>query len=60
MQFYKDLFNLFFPRTCTCCDEQLVRNEQVICLKCRFDLPLTNFTDEKNNSAEQIFFGRVK
>lgn len=60
MQFIKDVFNLFFPRTCACCDEQLVRNEQVICLKCRFDLPLTNFTNENNNAVEQIFYGRLK
>ena len=60
MQFFKDVFNLFFPRTCACCDEQLVRNEEVICLKCRFDLPLTNFTNENKNAVEQIFYGRVK
>ena len=60
MQFLKDVFNLFFPRTCASCDEQLVKNEQVICLKCRFELPLTNFTNENNNAVEQIFYGRVK
>ena len=60
MQFLKDVFNLFFPRTCACCDEELVRNEHIVCLKCRFELPLTNFTNEKNNVVEQIFYGRVK
>ncbi len=60
MQFLKDTFYLFFPKTCVCCDEQLVKNEIEVCLKCRFELPITNFTDEKENGVEQIFYGRVK
>ena len=60
MQFLKDTFYLFFPRTCVCCDEQLVKNEVEICLKCRFELPITNFTDETDNKVAQAFYGRVK
>ena len=60
MQFLKDTFYLFFPKVCLCCDEQLVKNETEICLKCRFELPITNFTDEPDNKVEQTFYGRVK
>ena len=60
MQFLKDVFYLFFPKTCVCCDEQLLKNETEVCLKCRFELPTTNFTDEIDNKVEQTFYGRVK
>ncbi len=60
MQFLKDVFYLFFPKTCVCCDMQLVKNEIQICLKCRFELPITNFTNEMDNKVEQTFYGRVK
>ena len=49
MNFLKDIFNVFFPEVCLCCNEHLVNNETTICLKCRHDLPLTNFSFEKNN-----------
>ncbi len=60
MHFLKDTFHLFFPKVCVCCDEQLVKNEAVVCLKCRFELPVTNFTNEIDNKVEQAFYGRVK
>jgi len=60
MDLLKDLFYLFYPKTCVCCDEQLVKNEFEICLKCRFELPLTDFTNEINNKIEQTFYGRFK
>lgn len=60
MQFLKDIFYLFFPKTCVSCDNQLVENENIICLKCRFELPITNFTNEKDNKVEQAFYGRIK
>jgi len=60
MQFLKDTFQLFFPKICVCCDVLLMKNESQICLKCRFDLPITNFTNEIDNKVEQAFYGRIK
>lgn len=60
MRFLKDTFYLFFPKVCVCCDEQLLKNEEEICLKCRFELPITNYTHERDNKVEQAFYGRVK
>ena len=59
MQFLKSIFYLFFPKECICCDEQLVKNEVDICLKCRFELPITDFTNAIDNKVEQAFYGRV-
>lgn len=58
MHLLRDLLYLFYPKTCVCCDEQLVKNKFEICLKCRFELPLTNFTNEINNKIEKTFYGR--
>ncbi|WP_299525434.1 ComF family protein [uncultured Lutibacter sp.] len=59
MIFLKDIFNLFFPEVCLCCNEHLVNNEITICLSCRHDLPLTNFSFEEGNLAEKSFYGKI-
>lgn len=59
MDILRDIFYLFYPKTCVSCDEQLVKNEAEICLKCRFELPVTNYTNEINNKVEQTFYGRL-
>ncbi len=59
MIFFKDIFNLFFPEICLCCHEHLTTNETTVCLNCRHDLPLTNFTAEEDNLVEKSFYGRI-
>lgn len=59
MQALKDLYYLFFPSICQCCDEPLVKNENLICVKCRFDLPLAEITEVSNNEVELAFYGRI-
>jgi len=60
LQFIKDIFYLFYPKLCVGCDQPLVKNETEICLKCRFELPLANFTNVVDNMVERTFYGRVK
>jgi competence protein ComFC len=60
MKFLKDIANIFFPELCSCCLEQLTNFENTICIKCRHDLPVTNFSFEKNNLVEKSFYGRIK
>lgn len=59
MNFLKDIFNIFFPEVCLCCHEHLVNHETTICLTCRHDLPLTNFSFEEDNLVEKSFYGRI-
>ncbi len=59
MQFFRDIYYLFFPKICVCCKEQLLQNEVTLCLKCRFELPITDFIDEIDNKVEKAFFGRL-
>jgi ComF family protein len=59
MQILKDLFNLFYPKLCANCDNQLIHNENVLCTFCRHDLPLTNYTNYLENKITKTFYGRV-
>jgi len=59
MKILKDVFSIFFPEACLCCNDFLASGESVICLTCRHDLPLTNFSFEKDNLIEKSFYGRI-
>lgn len=55
----RELIYLFFPPTCYHCGESLVGNERNLCLKCQMRLPLTNFSNAKNNDTEMRIGGRI-
>lgn len=59
MKIFKDVFAIFFPEVCLGCNEHLASHESIICLTCRHDLPLTNFSFEENNLIEKSFYGRI-
>ena len=59
MNLFYDILNLFYPDICLCCKNQLTTGEKTVCIDCRHDLPLTNFTKEPNNLVEKILYGRV-
>lgn len=53
----KSLFNLFFPKLCTSCEELLLQNENIICLKCRHNMPLTYHHQMETNELISKFYG---
>lgn len=53
-----DFFHLFYPRICSACNSLLYKHEDVICTKCLYELPKTNFNLSKENIVAQIFWGR--
>lgn len=53
------ILNLFFPRVCAACGETLLKDEQTVCLKCRYTLPRTGYELNPNNPVAQSFYGRV-
>ena len=59
MSLLKDLFYLFYPKLCVVCDLKLIENENIICTKCRHDLPLIKFKDYSDNKITQTFYGSV-
>ena len=53
------LTQLFFPEVCAGCGGDLSKREQLICMKCRHELPLTGFEQYAGNPIEKIFWGRA-
>jgi ComF family protein len=56
----KSVVNLFFPSVCSGCDAFLIKNEKVICTRCRHEIPLTNHLLNPNNAAFSKFYGKVE
>ncbi len=57
---FTSFYDLLFPQCCEVCGQRLVTGERLICLSCRYELPLTNFWKDKDNKAYQSFQGRVE
>ena len=55
-----NLLNLFFPKVCLACDNQLEVNEIYVCTICRHELPLTNFESATDNDVTKRLYGRVQ
>jgi ComF family protein len=53
------LAHLFFPEVCAGCGGDLPKREQLICVKCRHDLPVTGFEQYADNPVEKIFWARA-
>ncbi len=55
---FSDFFHLFYPKICSACGVSLYKHEDVICTKCLYEIPKTNFNLGKDNIVAQIFWGR--
>ena len=53
------ILNLFYPRVCAACGEALLKDEETVCLKCRYTLPRTGYELNPDNPVAQSFYGRV-
>jgi len=60
LQYVKDFLGLFYPNTCSGCENYLMRQEEGICLECLYKLPKTNFKQDAENPVSQIFWGKVE
>lgn len=54
------MLNLFFPKVCEACNNALLDNELVICVKCRHQLPITDFHFDNSEAVKKIVYGRVQ
>jgi ComF family protein len=59
-QIFNDLLELFYPQLCITCGERLISQEQYLCMKCWFDLPVSRFENDEKNKVAQLFWGRVQ
>ena len=53
------ILNLFYPRVCAACGESLLKDEDTVCLKCRYTLPRTGYERYPDNPLAQTFYGRM-
>ncbi len=50
--------NLFYPNLCLACGEQLVKND-ILCIRCHYELPLTAQYTQLENAFTERFWGRI-
>ena len=54
-----ELLNLLFPSLCNACGILLYKGEDLICTRCLYDLPYTDFHSYTDNPVAKQFWGRV-
>lgn len=54
-----DFLHLVFPHNCAGCGTDIVADQQLLCLRCLSELPVTNFFDQPDNPVETSFYGRL-
>lgn len=54
-----ELGYLLYPHACVICGEELLKNEEGVCLKCLYELPRTYNYLEKDNTVEQLMAARL-
>lgn len=63
MHYFKRLisgfFHLFYPKLCAVCNTDLMQGEDVICITCLYQIPLTRFWNDTDNPVAKIFWGRA-
>ncbi len=59
MNLFNDFIDLIFPNYCLMCSGSLVKNEECVCLHCRYHLPLTNYHKSFTNPLSNRFVGKV-
>ena len=56
---FSSLFGLFFPKVCVGCQIPLLLSEDILCINCIHELPLTNFHHNNLQDLKSVFFGYV-
>ncbi|WP_244214209.1 ComF family protein [Pedobacter jejuensis] len=54
-----DLIGLLFPNFCNACGIPLFQNEKIICTKCLYDLPFTDYHIHAENRVAKQLWGRL-
>ncbi|TAE00474.1 MAG: ComF family protein [Bacteroidetes bacterium] len=56
---FQDFLTLLFPNCCAGCQKALEKNEELICVECRANLPKTNFHQYGDQRVAQKFIGKI-
>lgn len=57
---FQGLIDLIFPEVCSACECSLIEGEELLCTRCRHDLPLCNWKDQNTNLVTNKLKGRVQ
>ncbi len=52
------MLNLLFPKVCAGCKQQLLKQEDVLCIECVHSLPIASFHKTGNSVLKDKFYGR--
>lgn len=58
-QWCNDLIGLLFPNLCNACGVALYHSEHLICTKCLYDLPFTDYHQYAENRVAKQLWGRL-
>jgi ComF family protein len=59
MNYLTSFIELFFPKNCVVCKNDLTKHEKCLCRQCSSVLPRTGFENVPDNIVEQALWGRV-
>lgn len=59
LEILRNVFDLIFPNQCVICGENMQPQEEVLCLKCLYKIPRTNFHLQPDNKLEKRFWGKA-
>lgn len=57
--YYRSILHIFFPYSCCGCGSNLAGEENLFCIYCQAEMPLTFFEFHASNPIERIFWGRA-
>ncbi len=57
--YFADFLSLLFPQLCDACNENLSRQEKLICTNCLYNLPYTNFHQQTDHVVARQFWGKI-
>lgn len=57
---YDSILHLFYPSVCFGCENELVEEDELLCMSCVRSLPYTSFERIQENPVAKLFWGRCK
>lgn len=56
---FQGLLDLIFPKFCSSCERSLLEHEELLCTRCRHDLPICDWKDHSTNLVTDKLRGRI-
>lgn len=60
LEYFEDFLNLIFLDQCLVCGNLLYKYEEILCFKCLYNLPRTDYCKFYDNPITDLFAGRIK